>query len=99
MSGDYKPRSHMNAVLSDSRSTHSARLVLLVMCWRAEFNRPEVTITRPQIEEETGLSRWTVFEALRFLKHEGTITVLRNQRGGRGNANHGRSASGEAAQC
>ena len=86
MSGDYKPRAHMNAVLNASSSTHSARLVLLVMCWRAEFNRPEVTITKPQIAEETGLDRRTVLRAIRLLESEGTVEIVHNKIGGRGNA-------------
>jgi len=76
----------MNAVLKASRSTHSARAVLLVMCWRADFNRPEVTITKPQIAEETGLDRRTVLRALRVLESEGTVEIVHNKLGGRGNA-------------
>jgi len=76
----------MNAVLKASRSTHSARAVLLVMCWRAEFNRPEVTITKPQIADETGLSDWSIRKAIRQLESEGAIEVVRNRMGGRGKA-------------
>ena len=86
MSGEYKPRTYMNAVLRASRSTHSARAVLLVMCWQSEFNRPEVTITKPQIAQETGLSDWSIRMAIRRLKSEGSIEVVRNRLGGRGNA-------------
>ena len=76
----------MNAVLKASRSTHSARAVLLFMCWQADFNRPEVTITKAQIAEGTGLNRRTVLRALRVLESEGTVQIVHNKLGGRGNA-------------
>ena len=81
---DYRPRAYLNRVLDASSSTHSARAVLMVMCWQAEFDRPEVTITKPQIEEMTGLDRRTVMRGLRLLEAEGTITVLAHRLGGRG---------------
>jgi len=86
MGSKYRPRQHLNRVLAASFSTHSARAVLMVMCWRAEFDRPEVTITVGQIQNSTGLARWTVQAALRQLKREGSIEVLSNRLGGRSNA-------------
>ncbi len=83
---EYRPRAYMNAVLKASSATHSARHVLHVMCWRAEFDRPEVTITKPQIAEETGLHVKTIREGIRALRTEGSIEVIHNRRGGRGNA-------------
>ncbi|WP_420011340.1 hypothetical protein [Tateyamaria sp.] len=80
MSGEYKPYKHMNRVLAASSSTHSARLVLHVMIRRAEFDRPEVTITKPQIATETGLGCLDdIRVCLRVLESEGSIAVLHKQ--------------------
>ncbi len=79
---EYRPRAYMNAVLKASSATHSARHVLHVMCWRAEFDRPEVTISKPQIAEETRLGLWSIRMALRLLEREGSIAVIRNKFGG-----------------
>ena len=87
MSGEqYQSRRHLNRVLAASSSTHSARAVLMVMCWRSDFERPEVSITKPQIAEATGLHLESIRLAFRFLADEGSIEVIRNALGGRGNA-------------
>ena len=80
---EYRPRAYMNRVLDASTATHSAAHVLRVMCWQAEFDRPEVSITKPQIVEMTGLHRVTVGKAIRSLKLEGSIEVIHNGLGGR----------------
>lgn len=82
----YRARQHVNRVLKDSGSRLSQRLVLHVLCHAAEFDRPEVTITKPQIEDITGLAPNTVRAALRYLRAEGSIAPIRNVGGGRGNA-------------
>ncbi|WP_420011339.1 hypothetical protein [Tateyamaria sp.] len=56
------------------------------MVLQAEFDRPEVTITKPQICKETGVHPKTVQKALKFLKKEGFIKVIYNGYGGRSNA-------------
>ncbi len=86
MGNEYRPRQYLNRVLAASSSTHSARSVLIVMCWQAEFDRPEVTITKPQIAEMTGLTTQTVRVSLRLLCNTGSIEVLTNHLGGRGKA-------------
>ena len=82
----YKPRAYMNAVLKASSATHSAAHVLRVMCWRADWDRPEVTITKPQIADETGLKERAVQYALKLLREDQSIEVIHNGLGGRGNA-------------
>ncbi len=86
MSGEYRPRTHLNKVLAASFSTHSERHILLCLCWRAEFDRPEVTITKRQIAAMTGLSVGHIAASLRSLESEGSITVIRNRFGGRSRA-------------
>ncbi|MBD0864821.1 MAG: hypothetical protein GDA36_04010 [Rhodobacteraceae bacterium] len=77
----YQPRRYLNRVPGASTSKHSARAVLMVLCWRAE-----VRITKRQIAKMTGLKRTCIGNALRFLKAEGSIDAVEHQRGGRGNA-------------
>ncbi|PIE10518.1 MAG: hypothetical protein CSA72_08405 [Rhodobacterales bacterium] len=84
--GQYRPRMHINRVLSASGSRLSARIVLQCLCHNAEFDRPEVTISRPQIAEQTLLCRNSILDALKILKEEGSITPIRNLAGGRGKA-------------
>ena len=86
MSEKYPRQSYLNKVLEQSKATHSARMVLQTMCWHSEFDKAEVTITRPQIQKITGLSRNTVLAAYKALKLEGSIVAVRNQVGGAGRA-------------
>ncbi|WP_424829983.1 hypothetical protein [Ruegeria sp.] len=80
---EYRPRAYLNRVLDASTATHSVAHVLRVMCWQAEFDRPEVTISKPQIMEATGLCSDRVRIALRRLEDEGSIKVIYNGLGGR----------------
>lgn len=82
----YKRQSYLNKVMAQSRAKNGAALVLREMCWHSEFDRAEVTITRPQIQKLTGLGRSTVLRAYKFLKAEGSIVAVRNQVGGAGRA-------------
>lgn len=86
MADKYPRQSYLNKVLEQSRATHGARAVLQCMCHNSAFDKAEVTITRPQIEAQTRLSRNTVLAAYKFLKAEGSITAVRNQVGGAGRA-------------
>lgn len=85
-SGDYRPRQHINRVLAGSQARHSSRAVLMHLCHMAEFDRPEVTITRPQIEASLGYCTKTVKMALKELREEGSIKPIQGFAGGRGNA-------------
>lgn len=80
----YTHQGHTNRVLAASKSRNGQRMVLLEMCRNAEFDRPEVTITKPQICNFTDLDRKTVQRAIRFLIEEGSIRAIRNPQGGRG---------------
>jgi len=82
----YQPRKHINRVLEATKASYSVYSVLQALCHAAEFDRPEVTITRTQLEKAARRSRNTVLDALRFLKAEGTIVPIKNPEGGRGNA-------------
>lgn len=82
----YRPRRHINRVLGGSKSRHSTRLVLEILCRLAEFDRPEVTVTKPQLRDESGLCANTVRAAMRELREAGTIVPIKNKLGGRGNA-------------
>lgn len=83
-SSSYKRQKHLNAVIACSGVHHAARHVLEVLCRISEFDRPEVTITKPQIQDETGLCPNTVRAALRALKARGLAQPIRNRKGGRG---------------
>ena len=87
MSDDkYRPRKHLNAVMAASSGTHSMKYVLEYMCWCSEWDRPEVTITKQQLVDHFGIHVKTVQKALSSLKNEGSIEVIHNGLGGRGNA-------------
>lgn len=83
---EYRHRTHINQVLAGSQASHGARSILQAMCHFAEFDRPEVTITKPQLGEHCRLCRKTIQRGLQFLKDECSIKPIRNVVGGRGNA-------------
>ena len=82
----YRYRKYCNAVMAASSSKHSTKHVLRIMCWQSEFDRPDVTITKPQLASLAGIHTETVRVALRYLEAEGSIKVIYNGLGGRGNA-------------
>lgn len=83
---DYSHGSHTTKVIRASRARCGARSVLLALIARAEYQKPEVTITKAQIARLTGLERKAVQKALVFLRSEKTIVPIAHFEGGRGNA-------------
>lgn len=86
MGEKYTPAGHADRVLKASRSRCSARAVLLEACRRAEFDRPETTFTKDQMQRSLGYSRRTIQLALQFLRAEGTLDPIRHFEGGKGHA-------------
>ena len=84
--GKYSHARHVHRVLKASKSRCAARTVLLEACRRADFGKPETTVTKSQIEEALGYDRKTIQRALKFLKDEGSLFPARNVEGGRGKA-------------
>ena len=84
--GKYSHARHVDRVVKASKSRCAARTVLLEACRRADFKKPETTVTKNQLEEMLGYSRKTIQRALQFLKDEGSLWPVRNVQGGRGNA-------------
>jgi len=84
--GKYSHARHVDLVLKASKSRGAARTVLLEACRRADFGKPETTVTKNQLEEMLGYHRKTIKRALRFLKDEGSLWPVRNVEGGRGKA-------------
>jgi len=85
----YSHASHTYAVkrgASELGVRLGSRIVLDCLCDRAEFDRPQVTITKPQIVKHTGLERKAVQRGLQYLRELGVIDVLRGIEGGRGKA-------------
>jgi hypothetical protein len=60
--------------------------VLLEACRRADFKKPETTVTKNQLGEVLGYDRKTIQHALKVLKDEGSLLPVRNVEGGRGKA-------------
>lgn len=79
-------RRHLNNVLRTSRASYGTYAVLEALIRKAEFDRPEVTITKPQLEIEARRTPKTIKKALKELRDEGSIVPIRNFVGGRGNA-------------
>jgi hypothetical protein len=84
--GKYSHARHVDRVLKASKSRCAARTVLLEACRRADFGKPETTVTKNQLEEVLGYSRKTIQHALKVLKDEGSLLPVRNVEGGRGKA-------------
>ena len=84
--GKYSHARHVDRVVKASKSRCAARTVLLEACRRADFKKPETTVTKNQLEEMLGYSRKTIQRALQFLKDEGSLWPVRNVEGGRGKA-------------
>ncbi len=83
---EYRHRKHMNAVLGGSNATYAAWAVLEAMVRLAEFDRPEVTVTKSQLMDEAKRSWPRIKIALKILREEGSIEPIKNILGGRGNA-------------
>lgn len=82
----YTHAGHIHAVLQQSGVRLSKRLVLAELCRCAEFDRPEVTITKEQLCSMTGLCVRSVRMALQELRQRGIIVPVRHFEGGRGRA-------------
>ena len=82
----YSHAAHTTAVLKSSKLRLAARIVLQHLCARADFKKPEVKITKPQIIRDTGLERKAVQKALAALRLEGTIQPIAHFEGGAGHA-------------
>lgn len=84
----YSHASHIDKVLKASKAParQVARAVLQEACRRAEFDKPETTFTREQIEKAIRAERKSVQRGLKFLKDEGSLLPIRKIEGGRGNA-------------
>ena len=54
------------------------------MCDRSEMDRPEVTISKREIEAKTGLCKKTIKKALQHLRALGVILPLKGFEGGSG---------------
>ena len=84
--GEYSHGSHTLKVMKGSKARCGGRSVLSVMCMRSEFKKPEVTITKQQLANLTGLERKAVQRALVFLRDEGSIIPIAHFEGGSGHA-------------
>jgi len=82
----YRHRTHINAVLRGSCAGYAGWAVLEALCRLAEFDRPEVTVTKKQLQSEAKRGITQTKAGLKFLREEGTIVPIRNFQGGRGNA-------------
>lgn len=96
---NYSHGSHVDRVIKQSQARHAARMVLLEVCRRADFKKPETTFTKQQLQDTTGLTDKTIREALRFLRAEGTLVPVQGFAGGRGVAvTYSLVAVGQGAQ-
>ena len=85
-SDNYSHGSHTAKVLRSSKAKYGAFSVLSLLCHRAEYDKPEVTITKAQLSAVTGLERKAVQRALRDLRDAGSIVPIKHFEGGKGNA-------------
>lgn len=81
---EYVHAAHVAAVLRASKARCSARAVLLEMCRRSDFDRPECEVFKASFAEFLGYTRRTVQYALTELRAEGSIVPLAHVGGGRG---------------
>lgn len=82
----YNHAKHTHAVITGSAARCSARMVLMEMCRRSEFDAPETTVTKAQLVRVLGFTLKTVKAALAELRAEGSIVPIKHFEGGRGNA-------------
>lgn len=75
-------RTRKAALLATEARRSSAKLVLMALWDRAEFDRPYVAVTKEQIMMDTGVALRAVKEALVTLRAEGSIVPV-NLAGGR----------------
>jgi hypothetical protein len=86
MAEKYSHARHIDKVLKASKARCAARAVLLEACRRAEFDRPETTFTKDQLQRSLGYTLKTIKAALQELRAEGSLAPIRHFEGGRGNA-------------
>lgn len=85
MSGDrYKSGGHLPRVKSAAKVRMGEWQVLSALCDRSEYDRPEVTITKNQIHEITGLERKAIQRGLAGLREKGVIVPTQGFAGGKG---------------
>ena len=75
---------HVDRVVKASKTTCGAKSLLLEICRRADYKKPESTFTKPQIVASTGMSMKTVVRGLRELRAEGSIVPILGFEGGKG---------------
>lgn len=86
MSEVYVHARHVDKVVKASSARCSARSVLLEICRRADYKRPESTFTKEQLSKSTGFVTRTIVTALQALRAEGSIVPIQHFEGGRGRA-------------
>jgi DNA-binding transcriptional ArsR family regulator len=82
----YKSGRHLPRVKRAAKVRLGAYLVLSALCDRSSYKRPEVTITKRQIANITGLERKAIQRGLSLLRERGVITAIEGLDGGRGMA-------------
>ena len=82
----YRRQTHLNSVLRASAARYTGWAILEALCRLSEFERPEVTITKDQLEREARRTLKCIKRGLQELRDEGTIVPVKNFAGGRGNA-------------
>lgn len=80
----YSHAGHTSKVIKSSGVRMASLIILQYLCARAEFELPEVTITKAQIENALGLERKAVQRGLATLRRLGIIVPKRGFEGGRG---------------
>tara|TARA_R110002073_G_scaffold46499_2_gene126860 strand:+ start:6557 stop:6997 length:441 start_codon:yes stop_codon:yes gene_type:complete len=85
--GTYSHASHTMKLKKSAKASGvrmGAMIVLQHLCSRAEFDRPEVTITKPQIVRDLGIDQNTAQRGLSKLRALGVIVPIKGFEGGRG---------------
>jgi hypothetical protein len=83
----YSHASHTDKLKKSAKASGvrmGAMIVLQHLCARAEFDRPEVTITKPQMIRDLGLERKAVQSAVAKLRAVGVIVPIKGFEGGSG---------------
>ena len=80
----YKSGYHLPRVKKAAKVRMGEWQVLSALCDRSEYDRPEVTITKNQIHEITGLERKAIQRGLAGLRAKGVIEPILGFAGGKG---------------
>lgn len=76
-------RATKKASLAATGMKNTPQNILRIMWADADFHRPIVTITKEQIMAKANCCLWSVKQALKALREEGSIKPIRNGKGGR----------------